>query len=158
MIRPIALTLTGLLAAASLGCDKAGATERQREEQANQQLEQARNEASQRTLSAQAAAEKDIAAARAEFEKRREAYRHDRANDLTDIDKRIADLDAKETVSKDRTKARLQTDLSVIRAKREALIRDMDALDRATAATWDEEKAKIEREWDGLKSAVDKVR
>ena len=158
MIRPIALTLTGLLAAGSFGCDKAGAAERQREEQANQQVAQAKNEATQRTQGAQAAADKDIAAARADFEKSREDYRHARAADLTDLDKKIGDLEAKEKLAKDnKTKAQLQADLSVIRAKREAFVRDMETLDNATAAAWDEQKAKAAREWDALKSAVDKA-
>lgn len=157
MIRHIAPTLTGLLAATFACCDKGGATERQREGQANGQLAQARNEASQWTLSAQAAA--NIAAARADFEKTREAYRHARAADLTDLDKKIAEREAKENVSNDETEAQLQAAPSVVREKVVASARDMSTLDNATASAWDEGKAKTGRgEWDALKSAVDKAR
>jgi hypothetical protein len=37
------------------------------------------------------------------------------------------------------------------------MVRDLQALEHATATTWDADKAKVDREWDALRSAVDKA-
>jgi hypothetical protein len=159
MIRHIApLTFTAVLVAASIGCEKPGATERQKEEQANQQLAQARNEADKRTEGAQAAANRDINVARADFEKAREDYRHTRMVDLTELDKKIADLDMKAQKATGKAKVDVQESLAVIRTNRDAFVRDMQALDRTTPAAWDESKANLDREWTTLKDSVDKAR
>jgi hypothetical protein len=157
MIRFTALSLIGLFTIASSACEKPGAAEKQREEQANAELQQAKDEAKQREQGAQAAANKDIGAARADFQKVREDYRHARAADLIDEDKKIAALEAKETTAKERAKTQLEADLSAIRIKREVVVRDMNALENVTAATWDEQTAKMSRDWDALKSAVDEA-
>jgi phosphoenolpyruvate-protein kinase (PTS system EI component) len=155
MIRFTTLSLIGLFAIASSACEKPGVAEKQREQQANAELRQARDEAIQREQGAQGAADKAIGAARADFQKTREDYRHARAVDLIDIDKKIAALEAKEKTAPERGKAQRQADLSAIRVKREAVVRDMNALDNATAATWDEETARMNRDCDALKSAID---
>jgi hypothetical protein len=157
MIRYDALTLMGLLIATSIACEKPGATERQREEQANHQVAQAKQEANQQTQAAQQTADKDIAAARADFEKTREDYRHARAVDLSDLDKKLSELEAKEKTAKDKARTELQAELAAIREKREAFLKDMYALNGASAATWDEQRAKTGRDWDALRSAVDKA-
>jgi hypothetical protein len=158
MIRRIApLTLTALLAATSIACEKPGATERQKEEQANQQLAQARNEATQRTESAQAAATKDINVARADFEKSREDYRHARMVDLSDLDKKVADLEGKSQKASGKAKADLQDKLSLIHRDRDGFVRDMQALDKTTPAAWDDAKVNLDREWNALKATVDKA-
>jgi hypothetical protein len=41
--------------------------------------------------------------------------------------------------------------------KREVVVRDMKAIENAAAATWDEQTAKMTRDWDALKSAVDET-
>ena len=158
MIRYQGLTLVGLLIATSLACQKPGAAERQREEEATKQVTQAKQEATQREQAAQAAADKDIATARADFEKTREDYRHTRAVELSDLDKKIAELETKEKTAKDnKTRTDLQTELAAIREKREAFLKDLYALNGASAATWDEQRAKTGRDWDALRSAVDKA-
>jgi hypothetical protein len=158
MIRPTALlTFAALFSLPSLACDKPGATERQREEQATQQAAQGRTEAQQQSQNAQAEAEKNIAAARADFEKTREDYRHSRTTDLSDLDKQVAELEAKAEAATGKTKADLDVKLPVIHAQRDAFVRDMQALDRASSATWDQSKANLDREWDALKDAVDKA-
>ena len=157
MIRHNALTLTAFLVASQFACDKPGVAEMQREQQANEQLAQAKNEAAQRTQVAQAEADKDIAAARAEFEKNRQDYVQARTADLADLDNRVAALEAKEKKAKDKAKVELQADLREIRAQRDAFARDMNALSSTTAAAWDQAKAKLEREWNALKAAVDKA-
>lgn len=151
------LTLIGLSVAASTGCERTGVAEQQREGPTSQQAAQAVQEATERALAAQAAANKDSGPARADFEKTREDYRHARAADLIELDKKIADLEAKEKTAKDKAKVQLQTELTTIRAKREAFVRDMYALADATSAAWDEETAKVARDWDALKAAVEKA-
>jgi phosphoenolpyruvate-protein kinase (PTS system EI component) len=151
------LTCTALLLASSFACEKPGAMERQKEQQANEEVKRAWNEATQRAQGAQAAAEREIAAARANFEKTREDYRHARATDLSDLGKKVADLEAKAKTSTGKIKSDLRAHLSAILAAREAFVRDLQALDKTTAAAWDEAKAKLDREWGALKATVDKA-
>ena len=158
MIRQIAsLTLGALLVSGMIACDKPGATEKQREDKATQQAVEARNEANQNVANAQAKSDKDIAAARTEFERTREDYRHSRTADLTRLDKKISDLDAKERTATGKTKADLQAHLPAIRQQRDDFVRDMVALDRTSPDTWDAAKANLDREWDALESSVDKA-
>jgi hypothetical protein len=157
MIRHIApLTLIALFS--FVACDKPGATEQQKEDKASERAANARSEAEQQAQSAQAVAAKDIAAARAEFEKNREDYRHSRRVDLADLDKKIVDLEADTRTATGKEKANLEVRLPAIRAKRDAFVRDMQALDNAMAATWDAAKANLDQEWDALKTAVDKAK
>ena len=155
MIRHIALTLTTLVFAASLACDKPGVAERQREDPPSAQPPQAINEAPQSAPTT--AADKDMSGVRTDFEKNREEYMHARDADLVDLDKRIAALEAKEKATKDRAKEELRTNLSAIRERRDAFVRDMKALGNTTAIAWDQAKAKVEQEWNALKAAVDKA-
>jgi|SRR6516225_4568370 hypothetical protein len=149
-------TLIAFLVASTFACDKPGVTERQGEKQANEPLTQAGDETAERTQGAQTPAARDDAGARTDFERNREDYLRARAADLTDLDKKVAALETKEKMAQDRAKSALQADLSAIRAKRDAFVRDLNALGNATAAAWDEAKAKLEREWNALKTAVDK--
>src|SRR5689334_16053095 len=106
MIRHIAMLALGtVVAIGAFACDKPGATEKQREDNAMQQAAQARNEANENAENAQAKADKEVANARNDFERTREDYRHDRTDDLTRLDKRIADLDAKARTATGKTKA-----------------------------------------------------
>ncbi|MDP8999164.1 MAG: hypothetical protein M3O46_03535 [Myxococcota bacterium] len=159
MIRHIALlTWTAILSASIVACEKPGATERQKEEQANEQAAEARNEAAQKAQNAQATAEKDIAKARVDFEKTREDYRHSRANDLSDLDKKIAELEANAKTATGKTKVDLQARLPQVHAARDAFGRDLQALDATTPTLWDQAKANVDREWELLKTSVDKAR
>jgi vacuolar-type H+-ATPase subunit H len=158
MIRHIAsLTLGTLLISGFIACDKPGATEKQREDKATEQAGEARNEANQNVENAQAKADKDIAAARTDFERTREDYRHSRTTDLTRLDKKIADLDAKARTATGKTKADLDAHLPAIRQQRDDFVRDMVALDRTSPDTWDQAKSNLDKEWDSLESSVDKA-
>ena len=158
MIRHIALTLTAFVFAASLACDKPGVAERQREDPPSEQPRQTTNEAAQRTQSAPTTtADHDMSGVRTDFEKNREDYMHARDADLVDLDKRIAALEVKEKAAKHLAKEELQASLSAIRDKRDAFVRDMNALGKTTATGWDQAKAKVEQEWNALKAAVDKA-
>ena len=156
-MRHAVLTLIGLLVAASTDCERTGVAEQQREGLTSQQATQAIQEATERALAAQADASRDTGAARADFEKTREDYRHARAAELSDLDKKIADVEAKEKTAKDKARIELRAELTAIRAKREAFVQDMYALADATSAAWDEATAKVARDWDALKAAVEKA-
>jgi hypothetical protein len=152
------LTLIVALSASAFACDKPGATEEQKEMKANDQAATARNEAQQKEMGAQAQADKDIAAAQTDFAKAREDYRHTKWTDLADLDKKIGTLQERDQTATGKTKADLDTALPTIRAKRAAFVHDMQALDSATGATWDEARANLDKEWEQLKSSVNDVR
>lgn len=149
--------LTLLLSASSFACDKPGVTELQQEEKANQRAAQAQAAASEQAQNAQEAADNDIAGARASFEKTREDYRHSRTVDLNDLDKKVADLEAKTKTSAGKARGDLRVDLTAIRAKRHAFAQDLESLEIANGATWDEAKANLDKDWDTLRGAVDKA-
>jgi len=158
MIRHVAtLTLSALLAASSIACDKPGATERQREQQTNDQSPQERNEVNEKMQNAQSNADKELAGARNDFEKTREDYRHSRMVDLNDIDSRITDLDAKEKTATGKDKVDLDAKLPGIHSQRDAFARELRTVDRATPATWADVKANVDQSWNALKDAVDKA-
>lgn len=100
---------------------------------------------------------RDDATNRADFLRKREDYRHDRASDLVDLDEKIGKLEAKEKTATGKTKAEIDVALKDIRAKRAVFKRDFDALGRSTAASWDDTKARLDHEWDDVKSALDKA-
>jgi len=159
MNRTIAsLSLVVALSASAFACDKPGATEEQKEMKANDQAAQARNGEQQSDLNAQAQADKNIAAAQTDFLKARENYRHEKWTDLADLDKRIADLQAKELTAAGKTRADLDNALPTIRAKREQFVRDMQSMDTLQGPAWDEAKTNLDKEWDGLRSSVNDVR
>jgi hypothetical protein len=151
-------SLAVLLCSLSFACDKQpGVTEQQREEKANQQAAQQQGIANEQAQNAQASAEKEIAAARESFEKAREDYRHSRAQDLNEVDRKIADLVTKAKTAKGKAKADLQTNMPAIRSRREAFARDLEALEYTPATSWDQAKANLDKEWDALRTAVDKA-
>src|SRR5579872_6726801 len=165
-----ALTVTFVLAAGVVGCNRAGAAESSREAreaglaeqnlelEARQRANAAVSEANQQVQSAQAAAQRDIAAARTDFERVREDYRHVRMSDLNELDERIADLQAAAKTATGQMKANLESHLPALRTRREAFARDLQGLDTATSATWDQARAKVDAEWYELKAAVDQDR
>jgi hypothetical protein len=159
MIRRIApFTAIALLSASFVACDKPGVTEQQKETKASEQAANATNEAERQVQSAQAAAERDIARARADFDKSREDYLHGRRLDLDDLDKRVADLEAKSKTATGKTEAGYDARLPALRAQRDAFVHHLQALASSTAATWDEAKASLDKEWDALKTAADNAR
>jgi hypothetical protein len=93
-----------------------------------------------------------------DFEKVRDDYRHERQADLTLLDRSIADLQGKEKAGSVKAKTDLHGLLTALNAQRETFVADLAATDNATAATWDSAKARLDREWDALKSAADKTK
>jgi hypothetical protein len=127
----VLVTLTALMSAYSLACDKPGVTERQREQQA----------------------EKSVTLARADFETTRENYLHTRKLELIDLDRRISDLEA--ASASGTGKADLRARLAVIDARREAFGRHFGMMEAAPSTTWDAATKDLDQEWDALRMAVD---
>jgi hypothetical protein len=151
------LALTGTLLW-SVGCDnKPGVTEQQKETKAAQDNAEAQNHAARESASAQAEMDKKVIAAQKDFERTREDYRHERQKDLDDLDVKIADIEAKGKTATGATKAHIDQSLAAIRSQRAAFGMDLRAAESATASSWDAEKARLDKEYDSLKSAIDKV-
>lgn len=148
----------GLLGAA--GCDKA-ATEHARaveaENEAKQEIAEARADADEKAREAHAEAAEEIADATAKFQKLREEFRHDTTENLVELDKDVHELEAKAMKATGKEKAELDAKLSEIRARRAAFVNDYKSIETASAATWDATKARLEREWSELKELVDRA-
>ena len=130
------------------GCDKPGATEQQGPDKATQQ-------SNSNAGNAQGTADKEMAGARTEFEKARDDYRRERDTDLSSIDRKISDLDTQARTAAGKVKADLDARMPSIHQERDALVRNMQSIDRTTGATWDSAKAKLDKEWNDLRSSVD---
>jgi hypothetical protein len=141
------------------GCERAAddqAKANGAQAEANTKITQAKIEANEKVNNAQAEADMKIAAAQGDFSKRREDFRHKLESDVIDLDKKIDVLEAKSKTATGKGKADLDANLAVIRTQRAKLATDVRGLETASAATWDDTKARIEKELGDLKSAVDK--
>ena len=124
---------------------------------ANEKVAEAKIEADKKINAAQAEADKKIAEAQASFGKLREDFRHKTTTDLVDLNKKIDELDAKAKKATGKTKADLDNLIPQIKAKRDAFNADFKTIDNVTAPTWDDAKARLEKEWSDLKTVVDKA-
>lgn len=150
-----AVALAALLLAVG-GCNNAA------DEQAKANAAQAKanvkiDEAGRDAKAAQADADRAIAEARAGFTKMREDYRHETMVNLADLDKKIADLSAKAKTSTGKAKADLDASMKLIVVSRDAYLADYRSIETASATTWDETKARLEKERTDLKALVDKA-
>jgi hypothetical protein len=151
----MALTLT--LAA---GCDKASDEQgraNSAQAEADRKIAAARTESTTKVTSAQLEADNKIAAAESDFGKRREDYRHTMKTDLVALDKKIDLLEAKAKTATGKTKTDLDASLPGIRASRTAFSADMTTLDSTTAMQWDSTKTRMDKDWSDLKAMVDKA-
>lgn len=146
----------GLVLALASGCNKA-ADEQQKAVNAQAQANDKIVQANQDAVNAQAEADKKIAEAQANFLKMREDYRHETTTNLVDLDKKIADLEAKEKTSTGKKKADLDAQLTQIRARREAFANDWKSIETASASTWDATKNRLDKEWSDLKNLVERA-
>ena len=157
MFRSISV-VAALLVTSVIACDRPAekdqekATEAQRE--ADQKIAEARKESTTKTTSAQVEADKKIAEAQANFAKTREDYRHSTENDLTDLNKKIDVMEADAKKATGKAKADAEATLRDIRVRRDAYKTDRATLDSASATTWDNTKARLDKEWDALKASV----
>jgi vacuolar-type H+-ATPase subunit H len=158
MMRPIVSSTALITLVASFwACEPPGQTEAQKETKANEQALNARSEAEQRAQNAQAEADKDIASARASFAKTREDYLHTKRLDLVSLDTKIMDLEAKTRTMTGKAKSDLDVRIGAILAQRDTFVHHMTELDTDVPATWDAAKANLDKEWDALRTSVDRT-
>jgi hypothetical protein len=160
MVRIATMTTAFLTLALTVGCERASDDEAkavQSQTEANEKIVAANKQADEKTAAAQAEADMKIAAANASFLKLREDYRHKVTNDLVDLDRKIEELEARSKVASDKTKADIEANLVPIRVKRSAFMTDFDSLGTASATTWDDIRARLDKEWAELKALVDKA-
>lgn len=124
---------------------------------ANVKIDAANATADQTIRTAQADADSKIAAERAKFTALREDYRHKVTLNLVDLDKKIADADAKASKSTGKTKAQIDARLVAVHADRDAFARDFATLDQESSATWDAATARMDLEWKNLVARVDEA-
>ena len=159
-MRTVFASILALCMGLTIGCNRAADEQRKADEaraEADKKIADTNQEAQQRINSAQADADQKVADANANFLKLRENYRHDVTQNLVDLDKKIADLEAKAKTATGKTKAQLEADLPGIRDQRDNFVRDYRTIETASASTWDNTKARLDKEWDELKKAVDRV-
>lgn len=142
------------------GCNKA-VDEQQKADnaraEADNKVAEANRDATDKINAAQAEADKKVAEAQASFLKLREDYRHKVNEDLTSVDKDIADLEAKSKTATGKTKTNIEAALPNIRSLRESVTTEYRSLELASAITWDDAKARVDKAVDDLKKAVDKA-
>ncbi|MBX3193252.1 MAG: hypothetical protein KF819_40080 [Labilithrix sp.] len=148
-------------ALAAAACDKSGTEAQEKanraQAEANEDINRANAESTTKITNAQVEADKKIAEAQNSFATTVEDYRHTMQGRLDDLDKKLVDLDAKSRKATGQTKAKIDTNLPKLRVQRDAFVSDFKAIDTATASTWDATRARLDKEWNDLKTAVDKV-
>ena len=154
MIRYAGMFAIAATLIATAACDKPGVTEQQKEQSAAQDNAEQQNRAARESASAQADMNDKVNSARTDFEKTREDYRHEKSTDLEALDAKIDALENKERTATGKAKADLDAKLPSIRAQRASFGADFRGLQATSAATWDDAKARVDKEWDDLKSAV----
>jgi regulator of protease activity HflC (stomatin/prohibitin superfamily) len=156
-------TLTACLAlslAFAAGCNKASDEQHKADNaraEADNKVAEANRDATDKINAAQSEADKKVAEAQANFLKLREDYRHSVTDDLVSVDKKIADLEAKAKTAKAPEKSKIEAALPSIRSQREAVSNEYRSLELASAITWDDTKARVNKAIDDLKKAVDKA-
>ena len=79
------------------------------------------------------------------------------ALDLTDLDKRITNLEAKDKTATGKSKVQLDASMPNIRSLRENVNTEYHSLEYASALTWDDAKARVDKAYDDLKKAIEKA-
>jgi len=139
-------------------CDNASTEQKKAvnaQAEANDKIVTAAKEADQKSNSAQIEANKKIADAQANFMKLREDYRHKVANDLVELDHKVAELEGKEKDMHGKAKADLEAKLDRIRNSRASFAAAYKSLEVESAATWDATKARLDKQWDDLRALAD---
>ena len=160
MIRSITVVAMGLSLAFAAGCDKAADEQRKADEaraEADNKVIDANREATEKVNAARAEEDKKVADAQASFLKIREDYRHKVTEDLVSVDKDVVDLEAKAKTATGKTRATIESNLPNVRTLRENVANEYRSLELASALTWDDAKARVDKAVDELKKAVDKA-
>ncbi len=154
------ISTTVVLVTLALACNNASDEQKKMNTartEADDKIGTAVKEADQKVLRAQEEEDKKVAEAQAGFMKLREDYRHATTINLVELDRSVSDLEAK--AKKTMGKARTDLDASIreIHVDRGAFESDYKSLETATAATWDDAKVRLDKEWTHLKTLVDKA-
>lgn len=161
MIRSITATLCMAFSLSlATGCNKAADEQRKADEartEADNKVAEANRDATDKINAAQAEADKKVADAQASFLKLREDFRHDVNEDLTKIDKDIVDLEAKGKTATGKAKTNIEAALPNIHSLRDSVTTEYRSLELASAVTWDDAKARVNKSVDELKKAIDKA-
>ncbi|HEX5101464.1 MAG TPA: hypothetical protein VFV94_18255 [Polyangiaceae bacterium] len=146
---------------AALGCENSAREQQQKVDQAqaeaDQKVAEAQREANEKSAQARADADKKMAEAQETFTKTREDYRHDVTTKLAELDKKIADLDAKAKTLKPPKRAEMDAKLDDIHKTRDAFVADYRQIETASATTWDGLKKRLDKSWTDLEAKVDKA-
>ncbi len=161
MIRiPTLSVCVAIFMVSTAGCDKA-ADEQRNANEARALADRKENEANLKAATtinaARADADKKVADAQANFLTMREDYRHKATESLIEVDKDIAQLEAKAKTLKGKTKAELEVRLPNLRTQRESVTNEYKSLETSSALTWDASKARVDKAIDDLKAAVSKA-
>ena len=157
MVVKLGTLVLGAALLLGIGCEKPGAAERQKENQAEQENASAQQQSARESASAEAEREHKIAVAHADLDRQRSDFRNERQKDLDDLDVKIADLEAKAKTATGTDKARLDQNLPTIRQQRAVLGKDLGSIDTAAGSTFDAAKERINHEYDALRGAIDKA-
>ena len=130
-MRSIVLSITLLTVPLGIACDKTGVESRQGADKGDP--------------------------VQSDLEKTRDEYRHQKQADLASLDKSIADVEGKEKTGSAKAKMEVDGMLMSLKAQRAVFAADLAEADRVTAETWDSARARLDKEWDALKSAWDKT-
>jgi hypothetical protein len=141
----------GALLAVSLtaACDQASDAQARADKaqaEAQARTDQARAEADAKMKAAQAEAERKIAQAQADFLKEREEYRSAATVKLAELDKKIADIEARARTATGKTKAELEATLQRIRDAHDRFDANFKAIESTSAAMWNDIKATLDKE------------
>ncbi len=123
--------------------------------EANDKIVAAVAEADQKSKVAQSEVDAKVMAAKEAFLKVREEYRHDVETKLIEFDRSIAELELKAKKAVGQAHVDVHARLKKIRAQREVVAKSCKALETESAMTWDETKARVDREWTELKTLLD---
>jgi hypothetical protein len=163
MSRSTLLCFTLAVAGLAVACDGSGAETQARIDQANSAaaaaaaVAEAGATASAKIQGAESHAAETIAAAQADFATTREDFRHKTQSDLDGLQRKMDEMDAKAKVASGNAKSDLDDTMPALRRQRDSFVSDFHSIDSETAATWDATRARLEREWAQLKTAVDKA-
>lgn len=124
---------------------------------ANIKIDAAQANADQVIRTAQADADSTIAAERARFIALREDYRHATTVNLADLDKKVADIEAKAQSSTGAARTTLNASLAAIRVDHDAFMKDSAALESESASGWDAARERLDAEWKNLSNRVDEA-
>ena len=138
-------------------CDDASDMRRKADDaqsEANTKIDAVAAKADQEIRVVQAEADKKIAAEVASFTTLREEYRHKVSLNLVELDKKVADLEARAKTANGKDKIEREAKLVTIYAHRETFMTDFKTLETESAATWDATQARLDAEWADLVAQV----